>query len=132
MKKFEVGKKYTDYCGDVKVCTKKTDKSVWFNGQRYDLKTDLNGNEYTTAVVRVRDFQADDAMPVPEEQELEGKTTIVYKTNLTEIPKNCKDCKCFDCALAQKRTRLGNVTADIDEKYYDKRHKDCPLLEINQ
>ena len=59
MKKFEIGKEYTDYSGDIKKCTKKTDKSVWFNNQRYDLKTDSDGNEYTTVVVRVKDFQAE-------------------------------------------------------------------------
>ena len=58
-KKFEVGKEYTDCNGHTEKCTKKTDKSVWFNNQRYDLKTDLNGNEYTTTVVRIKNFQAD-------------------------------------------------------------------------
>lgn len=58
MGKFEVGKEYKNYNGDVKKCTKKTDKSVWFNGYRYALQTDSKGNEYTTITIRVKDFQA--------------------------------------------------------------------------
>lgn len=58
MKKFEVGKEYTDYSGSAKKCTKRTDKSVWFDGFRYELKTDIEGNEYTTAIIRVKEFKA--------------------------------------------------------------------------
>lgn len=58
MRTFEIGKEYKDRNGHIKKCTKKTDKSVWFDGYRFELKTDLDGNEYTTAVVRVRDIQA--------------------------------------------------------------------------
>lgn len=58
MGKFEVGKEYADRNGHVMKCTKKTDKSVWLNGYRYELKSDRDGNEYTTAIIRVRDVQA--------------------------------------------------------------------------
>lgn len=57
MKKFEVGKKYKNYTGKECECTKKTDKSVWFDGVRYELKG-YNGNEYTVTTIRVKDFEA--------------------------------------------------------------------------
>ena len=58
MRKFEIGKKYKDHRGHMRTCTKKTEKSVGFDGYRHELKMDLEGNEYTTVIVRVRNFQA--------------------------------------------------------------------------
>lgn len=58
MRKFEIGMDYKDRNGCTRKCTKKTEKSIWFDGYRYELKTDLEGNEYTTATIRVRNFQA--------------------------------------------------------------------------
>ena len=57
---------------------------------------------------------------------------IVYKTDLDKIPNNCKECKCYECTISQKRTKLGNLMSDIDEKYHNKRHESCPLLEIKE
>lgn len=58
MRKFEVGMDYKDRNGRVRKCTKKTEKSIWFDRYRYELKTDSEGNEYTTEIIRVRNFQA--------------------------------------------------------------------------
>lgn len=58
MKRFEVGKEYKDFHGYSHKCTKRSDKSVWFNGNRYGLNTDRNGNEYTTNIFRLVDIQA--------------------------------------------------------------------------
>lgn len=58
MGKFEVGKFYKGYHGQEKKCTKRTENSVWLDGYRFNIKTDNEGNEYTTAIVRVTDFKA--------------------------------------------------------------------------
>lgn len=36
--KFEVGKRYYDNYGKLHTCTKRTDKSVWFNGNRFNIR----------------------------------------------------------------------------------------------
>lgn len=59
MKKFEVGKMYKGRYGKECKCTKRTDKSVWLDGNRYEIKTDCKGNEYTTTVIRVTDFKSE-------------------------------------------------------------------------
>ena len=51
---------------------------------------------------------------------------IYIKTEMKEMPKNCGEClvlcdlpcKNYDCELIVK------------EEYFDKRHKDCPLVEV--
>lgn len=51
---------------------------------------------------------------------------IVAKTNLKEIPENCWNCD-YGCSLplyARNRERLKMA-------YKDKRHKDCPLREVD-
>ena len=35
--KFEVGKRYARKNGSFELCTKRTDKSVWFDGYRYNI-----------------------------------------------------------------------------------------------
>ena len=58
MQKFEVGKKYRGHGNNVYECTKKSEKSVWFDGHRFELKTDTKGCEYTTSIYRVKDIDA--------------------------------------------------------------------------
>ena len=52
---------------------------------------------------------------------------IVAKTNLKEIPENCWACGYYGCTLpCQVRNK------DLLKKAYkDKRHKDCPLMEVD-
>ncbi len=58
MKKFEVGKEYKDRIGNIVKCTRRTEKSVWFNNRRYEIKTDSQGNEITKVIIRVTDVKA--------------------------------------------------------------------------
>lgn len=56
---------------------------------------------------------------------------IVYKTSLEEIPQNCNDCKCHWCRLPIKSNNSG-YTDEIKKAYLAKRHKDCPLREVEE
>lgn len=51
---------------------------------------------------------------------------IVYKTNMEEIPKNCKDCTFVLCSLPLKKNTCEPI---IKKEYEKKRHKECPLIE---
>lgn len=52
---------------------------------------------------------------------------IVLKTNMIEIPKNCKECKFEYCHLPMKKNTYFD---EIKKEYEKKRHKECPLIEI--
>lgn len=57
---------------------------------------------------------------------------IVVKTKLDAIPENCLECPVRNysnccCDLPYKR---GNM--ELSKLYKNKRHKDCPLMEVEQ
>lgn len=54
---------------------------------------------------------------------------IVYKTELDKIPQNCKECKFIGCNLPMKQNTYRD---EIKKEYEKKRHKNCPLMEIEQ
>ena len=51
---------------------------------------------------------------------------IVSKTSMNEMPKNCLDCKQVFCKLPLKR----RTEYAMLKKYENKRHAECPLVEI--
>ena len=56
---------------------------------------------------------------------------IMYElNNMESIPENCNDCKCHWCSLPVKSNRSGNAD-EIKKVYMNKRHRNCPLREIN-
>lgn len=57
--KFEVGKRYYDNCGKLHTCTKRTDKSVWFNGYRFLLNYGRDA-EYVNGAYRISADNYDD------------------------------------------------------------------------
>lgn len=58
---------------------------------------------------------------------MEVSSVIVAKTCLEKIPENCWDCYYYGCTLpCQARNK------DLLKKTYKtKRHKDCPLREVD-
>lgn len=52
--------------------------------------------------------------------------SILYDTGMKEMPKSCAVCNCSQCKLPNKR-RLNEEV--IKKEYFEKRHKDCPLVE---
>ena len=55
----------------------------------------------------------------------EGKKMIYYKTWLEKIPENCVECRFEMCTLPMKANGI-----DIKKSCVNKRHKDCPLVEV--
>lgn len=54
---------------------------------------------------------------------------IIYVTNMTEMPRSCRECSISDdCHLCAKPGK----PYEIKKSCMDKRHKLCPLQEINQ
>ena len=53
---------------------------------------------------------------------------IVVETTMTKMPDNCRECKHELCTLPLKRS---NIPA-IHPAYFEKRHKKCPLREIEE
>ena len=51
---------------------------------------------------------------------------LMYKTEMKEMPKNCYDCWVL-CDLPYEDADCEPI---FDKEYLDKRHKDCPLVEI--
>ena len=56
---------------------------------------------------------------------------IYYRTNKKEMPKSCRECQLPMCYLPQKQDSHGNIKDEIKKQYLDKRHKECPLVEID-
>lgn len=54
---------------------------------------------------------------------------IAYKTNLEELPKNCKDCPCHWCRLPLKDNKY---EPEVKKAYWKKRHEECPLIELKE
>lgn len=52
--------------------------------------------------------------------------SVVYKTGMDRMPKNCAECKMLECSLPTKRGR----PEEILKTYTTKRHPRCPLMEI--
>lgn len=53
---------------------------------------------------------------------------LVYKIEtMNKIPDTCKDCKVQFCHLPLKG---GKLDAELKKEYLIKRHKKCPLMEI--
>lgn len=52
---------------------------------------------------------------------------IVAKTHMSKIPKNCLECKVLGCPLPTAKD--GDK---ILKSYMKKRHKCCPLIEIEE
>lgn len=58
---------------------------------------------------------------------LEVRTMVVAKTGLEKIPENCWACDYYGCTLPCKARNK-----DLLKKAYKtKRHKDCPLVEVD-
>lgn len=58
---------------------------------------------------------------------LEVRTVIVAKTDLEKIPENCWTCDYLGCSLPCKARQ----PEQMKKAYREKRHKDCPLVEVN-
>ena len=54
-------------------------------------------------------------------------TMIVAKTDLEKIPENCWKCEYLGCSLPCKARQ----PEQMKKAYRDKRHKDCPLVEVD-
>lgn len=53
---------------------------------------------------------------------------LVYKLEaMDKMPESCKDCKAYFCSLPLKRGK-----PEIKKEYLDKRHKNCPLMEVEK
>ena len=52
---------------------------------------------------------------------------VVCKTKLKSIPDSCQGCDFPECSLPLKSGK-----PEIMKAYMDKRHKDCPLIEIDE
>lgn len=51
---------------------------------------------------------------------------LVYKLDaMDKMPESCKDCKAYFCSLPLKRGK-----PEIKKEYLTKRHKNCPLMEV--
>lgn len=51
---------------------------------------------------------------------------IYVKTTMKKMPKNCKECSII-CKLPCENH---DSNEPVKEEYYNKRHKDCPLIEM--
>lgn len=49
---------------------------------------------------------------------------IFYKTNMQNMPKNCKECQLQFCTLPLKKNK-----DEIKKEYESKKHAKCPLIE---
>lgn len=52
---------------------------------------------------------------------------VVVKTRLEKIPENCWACEYYGCTLPFK-VRQPDLLKQV---YKNKRHKDCPLVEVD-
>lgn len=52
---------------------------------------------------------------------------IVAKTSLEQIPENCWACDYCSCTLS-RQARNKDL---LKQAYKNKRHKDCPLVEVD-
>ena len=52
---------------------------------------------------------------------------VIAKTHLGKIPKNCWECKYRGCSLPCKARQ----PEQIKKAYKEKRHKNCPLMEVD-
>ena len=52
---------------------------------------------------------------------------IVAKTRLEKIPENCWECEYLGCSLPCKARQPDQMK----KAYREKRHKDCPLMEVD-
>lgn len=100
--KFEVGRKYYDNYGRLHTCTKRTEKSVWFNGHRFVLHSSRNV-EYVNGAYRVTADNYDD-IEVQRDRELKELLVALNKVcendvcdyiyeNEEEIYSMCKGLK---------------------------------------
>lgn len=51
---------------------------------------------------------------------------IYYDTGMKELPKNCLECKMVSCNLPIMK----NKPDVVKKPYLNKRHKECPLVEV--
>lgn len=58
---------------------------------------------------------------------LEVSSVIVAKTYLEKIPENCWECEYLGCSLPTKARQ----PEQMKKAYKNKRHKDCPLVEVD-
>lgn len=77
--KFEVGKRYYDNYGRLHTCTKRSDKSVWFNGHRFVLHG-YSDVEYVNGAYRISADNYDD---------IEVQTDKAIKELLESVRKVC-------------------------------------------
>lgn len=54
---------------------------------------------------------------------------LYYKLNMEKMPENCKECKVQFCSLPLKKNKY---EPEIKKEYMTKRHKQCPLIAINE
>lgn len=52
---------------------------------------------------------------------------VVAKTHLEKIPDNCWECEYLGCSLACKALQ----PEQMKKAYKTKRHRDCPLREVD-
>lgn len=57
---------------------------------------------------------------------------LAYTFSGNELPVNCNICMCHWCSLPLKKNSRGGYTDSIKKQYTDKRHKDCPLMVIEE
>lgn len=53
---------------------------------------------------------------------------IIWKTDLKELPTSCLHCNMYHCGLGSSKADISK----IKKAYTEKRHKDCPLVEVEQ
>lgn len=58
---------------------------------------------------------------------MEVSSVIVAKTYLEKIPENCWECEYLGCSLPTKARQ----PEQMKKAYKNKRHKDCPLVEVD-
>lgn len=57
---------------------------------------------------------------------------IYYKTSLKKFLDNCNECEEWYCPLPYRHNRNGNVTDTLRKKYLNRRHENCPLIEVEE
>ena len=116
--KFEVGRKYYDNFGKLRTCTKRTDKSAWFNGYRFVIHNRY-GIEYVNGAVRISADNYDD-IEVQRDRALKELLTAVSKVcendmydyiyeNEEEIYSLCKDLKEYLEEYTTNKVKLDGI-----------------------
>ena len=106
--KFEVGRRYYDSFRHLRKCTKRTDKSAWFDGYRFVLQS-RNGVEYVNGAFRISADDYDD---------VEIQRDRALKALLVAVNKVCENDVCdYIYENEEKIYKLCNDLKDYLEEY---------------